>query len=136
MTTRYDSDLTDAQWDIIQAHLPQHDPQKGGRPRIWPLRQIWNAIFYIEKTGCQWRMIPKDFPPKDTVWGYFRVCRDSGLLQTIRIALNKKIRVKSGKKEAPTVLIADSQSVKTGQKGGIEDLMAGNLSKVGSVISK
>jgi len=126
MTTRYQSDLTDTQWSIVESYLPQHDPKKGGRPRIWPLREIWNAIFYIEKTGCQWRMIPKDLPPKETVWAYFRSCRDSGLLETIRIALNRKIRVKSGKKEDPTVLIADSQSVKTGQKGGIEDLTAAN----------
>ena len=63
-------------------------------------------------------MIPKGLPPKETVWGHFRLYRDSKVLEEIRIALNRKVRVKAGKKEEPTVLIADSQSVKTGQKGG------------------
>lgn len=81
-------------------------------------------------------MIPSDLPPKETVWGHFRKFRDNGILESIRIALNKKIRVKSGKKEAPTVLITDSQSVKTGQKGGSEALMEGNLSKAENAISK
>jgi transposase len=75
MSTRYASDLTDAQWSQIEPLLPQHDPRKGGRPRQWPLREIFNAIFYMfymEKTGCQWRMIPSDLPAKETVWGHFR----------------------------------------------------------------
>lgn len=122
MKLRYASDLTDAQWAIIESLLPKHDPSKGGRPRTWSLREIFNAIFYIEKTGCQWRMIPNDLPPTETVWGHFRQYRDTGVLESIRIALNKKVRVKSKKKEEPTVLITDSQSVKTGQKGGIEAL--------------
>ena len=132
MPQRYSSDLTDAQWSLIEALLPPRSPGKGGRPRTWPLREIFNAIFYIEKTGCQWRMIPKDLPPKETVWGHFRQFRDSGILESIRISLNKKVRVKAGKKEEPTVLIADSQSVKTGQKGGTEVLTEGKMSKVGN----
>lgn len=119
MTQRYASDLTDTQWSMIESLLPKKDPSNGGRPRTWSLREIFNAIFYIEKTGCQWRMIPSDLPPKETVWGHFRQFRDNGTLEAIRIALNKKRRLKAGKKEDPTVLIADSQSVKTGQKGGI-----------------
>jgi transposase len=118
MTKRYASDLTDVQWSLIEPLLCQRDLAKGGRPRTWEVREIVNAIFYIEKTGCQWRMIPKDLPPKETVWGHFRLWRDSGKLEEIRLTLNKKVREKSGKKETPSVLIADSQSVKTAQKGG------------------
>ena len=136
MTQRYASDLTDAQWRIIEPLLPKHDPSKGGRPRTWALREIFNAIFYIEKTGCQWRMIPSDLPPKESVWGHFRHFRDNGVLESIRIALNKKVRVKKGKKEEPTVLITDSQSVKTGQKGGTEALTEERVSRAENVISK
>ncbi len=118
MSTRYASDMTDAQWSQIEPLLPQHDPRKGGRPRTWPLREILNAIFYIEKTGCQWRMIPSDLPPKDSVWGHFRQFRDNGVLERIRLALNKEVRRKAGKQDTPSVLIADSQSVKTTLKGG------------------
>lgn len=119
MPVRYASDLTDAQWAMLEPLLCDKDPKKGGRPRTWPVREIVNAIFYIEKTGCQWRMIPEGFPPKETVWGHFRIWRDCGKLEEIRLALNKKVRKKAGKKETPSVLIADSQSVKTTQKGGI-----------------
>ena len=132
MTRRYSSDLTDAQWNLIASLLPTQDSRKGGRPRTWPLREIFNAIFYIEKTGCQWRMIPSDLPPKETVWGHFRQFRDSGILESIRLALNKKVRVKAGRNESPSVLIADSQSVKTGQKGGSGALTEAKTSKVGS----
>src|SRR4028118_534571 len=92
MSTRYASDLSDAQWSQIERLLPQRDPKKGGRPREWSLREIFNALFYIEKTGCQWRMIPRDLPPKETVWGHFRQSRDDGTLETIRLALNKRVR--------------------------------------------
>jgi putative transposase len=126
MAPRYASDLSDTQWSMIEGLLPQKDSRKGGRPRTWSLREIFNAIFYIEKTGCQWRMIPGDLPPKETVWGHFRQFRDNGTLESIRIALNTKRRVEMGKEPTPTVLIADSQSVKTGQKGGIEAMMVEN----------
>ena len=97
MSFRYSSDLTDTQWRLVESLLPVKDPCKGGRPRTWLLREIFNALFYIEKTGCQWRMIPSDLPPKETVWGHFRQWRDEGTLDAIRIALNKKRRVKVGK---------------------------------------
>ena len=119
MSSRYASDLTDAQWSRIEPLLPERDPRKGGRPRQWPLREIFNAIFYIEKTGCQWRMIPSDLPPKESVWGHFRQYRDNGTLETIRLALNKKVRQEAGKRQTPSVLIADSQSVKTALKGAL-----------------
>ena len=118
MSSRYASDLTDAQWSRIEPLLPERDPRKGGRPRQWPLPEIFNAIFYIEKTGCQWRMIPSDLPPEESVWGHLRQYRDNGTLETIRLALNKKARQEAGKRETPPVLIADARSVKTALKGG------------------
>ncbi len=136
MRTRYASDLTDAQWSQIEALLPNRDPSKGGWPRQWPLREIFNAIFYIEKTGCQWRMISSDLPPKETVWGHFRQFRDDGTLENIRLALNKTARRQAGKAETPSVLIADSQSVKTTLKGGSAASMAARKSKEGSVTSR
>jgi transposase len=117
MSTRYASDLTDAQRSQIKLLVPPRDPKKGGRPRQWPLREIFKAIFYIEKTGCRWRMIPGDLPPKETVWGHVRQFRDEGTLEKIRLALNKTVRRQAGKAETPSVLIADSQSVKTALKG-------------------
>ena len=85
---------------------------------------------------CQWRMIPCDLPPKETVWGHFRQFRDNGTLDTIRLSLNKKRRVQVGKLETPSVLIADSQSIKTGQKGGTEALMGESLLKAENATSK
>jgi putative transposase len=137
MEPYYPSDLSDAQWKRVEPLLPAHDPKKGGRPRLWGLREIlniWglreilNAIFYIEKTGCQWRMLPQGFPPKETVWKetvwketvwqQFRGWRDDKTLENIRLALNQQVRQKVGRASLPSVVIADSQSVKTAQKGG------------------
>ena len=78
----------------------------------------------MEKTGCQWRMLPKDFPPKETVWQQFRQWRDDKTLENIRLALNQQVRQARGKAALPSVVIADSQSVKTAQKGGRAALMA------------
>jgi putative transposase len=126
MSCTYQSDLTDAEWAILEPLLPQTDPKKGGRPRRYTNREILNAIFYIEKSGCQWRMLPREFPPWNLVWQYFRRWRNAGLLEKIRLALNRKVREKLGKKTLPTVGIADSQSVKTALKGGREATMAGS----------
>ena len=130
----YDSDLTDAQWLLIQPYFPEQDLSKAGRPREFEIRSILNAIFYISKTGCQWRMLPKDFPLWGLVWQYFRKWRDSGLLEQIRLELNQKVRQKQGKETTPSVMIADSQSVKTAQKGGIGALMEANSSRDVSAI--
>jgi putative transposase len=129
MSRIYASDLTDAQWNIIEPLLPKHDLQKGGRPATYSRRDILNAIFYIEKTGCQWRMVPDNFPPWNLVWQHFRVWRDAGTLEAIRIALNKKVREKLGKKPLPSAMIADSQSAKTALKGGSKAMTAASVSK-------
>ncbi len=113
----YSTDLTDAQWALIESLLPpRRFPQ--GRPRKWPLRSILNTIFYMEKTGCQWRMLPENFPPKETVWQQFRRWRDDGTLEHIRLALNRKARERAGRPSVPSVALVDSQSVKTALKGG------------------
>jgi len=121
-TCLYDSDLTDAQWKLIESMLPRPKAPQG-RPRLWSLRDIVNAIFYLEKTGCQWRLLPKDFPHWNLVWQYFRRWRDDGTLEKIRLTLNQKLRRSKKRNRLPSVVIADSQSVKTTGKGGIEDLM-------------
>jgi putative transposase len=131
----YSTDLTDAQWQILEPLLAKADPTKGGRPRRFPHRQILNAIFYIEKTGCQWRMLPKEFPPWNLVWQYFRRWRDDGTLERMRLTLNRRVRKKRGKKPLPSVVIADSQSVKTALKGGSAASTEASRSRAGSGIS-
>ena len=134
MSTLYATDLTDAQWAAIEPLLPTTDPKKGGRPRLYEMREIVNAIFYLEKTGCQWRLLPKDFPDWGLVWQYFRRFRDDGTLENIRTGLNQSVRQKEGRKPVPSVVIADSQSVKTALKGGIAASMEANSSRVANAI--
>ena len=118
MSIRYATDLTDEQWQLVEPLLPACDPRRGGRPRRWSHREILNALFYMGKTGCQWRMLPSDLPPKETVWQQYRRWRDDGTLERIRLQLNRKVREKAGRSPLPSVMIADSQSVKTVLKGG------------------
>jgi transposase len=89
-TTSYPSDITDAQWALIEPHLPVYP---GGRPRTTSLRAVVNAIFYILRTECQWRYLPRDFPPKSTVWRYFDEGRHNGTLELIHDALRRKVRI-------------------------------------------
>lgn len=116
--SRYPTDLTDAQWARVEPLLPRPDPKKGGRPRRYSRREILNALFYLEKTGCQWRMLPREYPPWNLVWQHFRRWRDDGTLERIRLTLNREARQKAGKEALPSVALADSQSVKTALKGG------------------
>jgi transposase len=113
---RYPSDLTDGQWEELQRALPK--PKKAGRPPKYPRREIWNAIFYQARTGCQWRALPHDFPPWEDVWEHFRRWRKSGLIQTAHDALRREVRRQDGREETPSAAIIDSQSVRTPQKGG------------------
>lgn len=109
--TKYLTDLTDAQWKRISAYF-QRTSQRGA-PRKYDRRTVINAILYVVKTGCQWRMLPKDFPPWKTVYQMFYRWRLSGLWLTIHEALRAKVRKKAGKKPKPSAAIIDSQSVKT-----------------------
>lgn len=115
---RYSSDLTDAQWAQVQAVLPAAKLGRTGRPRRWPLRAVWNAIFYQAYNGCTWRNLPHDLPPWNIVWASFRRWRDNGTLEHVHDALQPLVRQQVGKAATPTAAILDSQAVRTGGKRG------------------
>lgn len=113
---RYSSDLSNREWAIIQPLLAQTSGP--GRPRTVDLRAIVNAIFYINRTGAQWRLLPKDFPAWSHVYYYFRKWSRDGTWRRINDALRAKVRVGVGKLADPTAAIIDTQSVKTTEAGG------------------
>ena len=114
----YPSDLTDDEWHIIQPLMPMPKPKSSGRPIKHTRRMILNAIFYLNRSGCQWRMLPKDFPPKSTVFDYFSAWRESGLWAQLNQRVRGKVRDAAGRQPAPTAAILDSQSVKGAEQGG------------------
>jgi transposase len=113
---RYASDTTDEEWAVIEPHMPA--PARCGRTRKTSMRDVVNAIFYIAQSGCQWRMLPTDFPPFTTVQRYFYTWRDDGKWQTINHALLMEVRDAAGREASPTAGIIDTQSVKTTEAGG------------------
>lgn len=112
----YPTDLTDAQWEVLRPLLPK--PSRRGRPREVDLREILNALLYLNRTGCQWRALQHDFPPAGTVAGYFYQWRDNGLWQRINDRLREQVRQAEGREKSPSAAIIDSQSVKTTEVGG------------------
>ncbi len=112
----YPSDLSDSELEVLKPLLPQ--PKGFGHPRKVDLREILNGIFYVQRTGCQWEMLPHDFPPHTTVYGYFQKWQRRGKWQQIHDQLRGQIRQAQGREIDSTVAIADSQSVKTTEKRG------------------
>ncbi len=128
----YPSDLTDQEWAILEPLIPPAKP--GGRPRTTDMREVVNAILYLDRTGGQWRALPHDFPPWSTVWTYFRTWRNDGTWKRMHTALREQVRVKQGREPTPSAAIIDSQSVKTSQKGGGAATMEARRSKAASGI--
>ena len=129
----YPSDLTDAEWAVLEPLLPP--PAPTGRPATVDRREILNAIFYQLRTGCQWRYLPEGFPKWQTVYWHFARWVDGGVFEQINDALRRRLREHRGRDPDPSAAIADSQSVTTTEKGGTAATMAASRSAVASATS-
>jgi len=113
---RYDSDLTDEEWALCEPLIPP--AKRGGGKRTVNIREVINGIFYVLWTGCQWKALPKDFPPKSTVHWYLMLWEWNGTLERLHHTLYVAVREQEGREASPTAAIIDSQSAKAAQKGG------------------
>ena len=115
MRRRYPTDLTDAEWECIEPHIASAN--KRGRPKIYSLRHVLNAIFYLLRSGCAWRLLPREFPPWRAVYYWFRKWRIAGTFERLNSALRERLRVRLGRNPHPSAGIVDSQSAKTSGAG-------------------
>ncbi len=113
---RYPSDLTDDEWQLIEPLIPP--AKRGGRRREVNVREVMNGVMYVLSTGCQWRAIPKDLPPRSTVFAYLDLWSWDGTLERIHHELYVRCRERTEREASPTAAIVDSQSVKSAEKGG------------------
>jgi putative transposase len=116
MKRSYSTNLTDCEWEYLKPHVPP--PNKRGRPRVHTTREILNAIFYVLKSGCPWRLLPRDFPPWETVYCWFRRWRIDGTWEQLNATLRERVRTSLGRNAQPSAGIVDSQSAKTTGVGG------------------
>jgi transposase len=134
---RYPTDLMDAEWALVEPHI--RPAKRGGRPRTTNMREVVNAILYLLGTGCQWRALPKDFPPRSTVFEYLDLWEWDGTLERLHHTLFVAVREQAGKEASPSAAIIDSQSVKGAENGGRRSsrrvTMRGRKSKARSDIS-
>jgi len=134
---RYPSDVADAEWAHIASLIPP--AKRGGRKRSVDLREVVNGLMYVLSTGCQWRYVPKDLPPRSRLFDYFDLWTWDGTLERIHHALYVKCREAMGREASPTACVIDSQSVKSAEKGGVASTrtatMRGKRSRARSAIS-
>ena len=117
---RYPSDMTDDEWALVAPLI--RPAKRGGRPRTVNIREVLNAIFYVLATGCQWQALPKDFPPKSTVWDYLDLWEWDGTIERIHHVLYVAVREQAGREASPSTAIIDSQTAKGAQKGALRSI--------------
>ena len=127
------TDVTDTEWELVRPYVPE--AKAGGRPEVYPKREILNGIFYLLRTGCAWRLLPHDLPPWRIVYYYFWQWRKDGTWQVMHDLLRGDVRVAAGKRRQPSAGVLDSQSVKTTEQGGSAATMRTSTSRGASATS-
>lgn len=125
----YPSDLTDAQWAVLEPHLLATRESRRGRPIVLGQRRVIDALLYVVKTGCQWRQLPREFGHWMTIYSHYRRLRERGIWDRMLTVLREQARIKAGRNAHPSAAIIDSQSVKTTGKGGSAGSMRARRSK-------